>query len=217
MTRVRNFVADLAKTTQSVKKIKELVEEAFGDKALKKTQIYDIVRKVRAGKDASDQRYLSAKKTKRTASLIAAVAVEKDRRVTLQELSSELSASYGTIRRILKDELGLSKKSARWVPKLLSKDQKQQRVEKSQDFVKLVQRRSMAVLNNIVTMDESAVSFHTPETKQQSKQWVKKGQPGPIKARVHATRSKQMVLVFFDSQGVIYTDYVPKGDRVNSQ
>jgi [histone H3]-lysine36 N-dimethyltransferase SETMAR len=75
----------------------------------------------------------------------------------------------------------------------------------------------MAVLNNIVTMDESAVSFHTPETKQQSKQWVKKGQPGPIKARVHATRSKQMVLVFFDSQGVIYTDYVPKGDSVNSQ
>jgi AraC-like DNA-binding protein len=117
MTRVRNFVADLAKTTQSVKKIKELVDEAFGDKALKKTQIYDIVRKVRAGKDASDQRSLSAKKNKRTASLIAAVAaaVEKDRRVTLQELSSELSASYGTIRRILKDELGLSKKSARWV------------------------------------------------------------------------------------------------------
>jgi histone-lysine N-methyltransferase SETMAR len=30
-------------------------------------------------------------------------------------------------------------------------------------------------------MDESAVSFHTPETKQQSKQWVKKGQPGPLK------------------------------------
>jgi AraC-like DNA-binding protein len=119
--------------------------------------------------------------------------VEKDLRVTLQGLSSELGASYRTIRRILKDELGLSKKSARWVPKLLSKDQKQQRVERCHDFVNLIQRRSMAVLNNIVTMNESAVSFHTPETKQQSKQWVKKGQPGPIKARVHATRSKQMV------------------------
>ncbi len=67
----------------------------------------------------------------------------------------------------------------------------------------------MAVLNNIVTMDESAVSFHTSETKKQLTEWVKKGQPGLIKARVHATRSKQMVLVFFDAKGVIYTNYVP--------
>jgi [histone H3]-lysine36 N-dimethyltransferase SETMAR len=219
MTRVRDFVADLAKTKQTVKKIKELVDEAFGDMALKKTQIYDIVKKVRAGKNASDQRHLNGKKTKRTESLVAAVAaaVEKDRRVTLQELSSVHNTSYGTIRRILKEELGLTKKSARWVPKLLSEEQKQQRVDRCQDFVNMVQRRSKAVLDNIVTMDESAVSFHTPETKQQSKQWVKKGQPGPLKARVHATRSKQMVLVFFDSRGVIYTDYVAKGSTVNSQ
>jgi histone-lysine N-methyltransferase SETMAR len=126
-------------------------------------------------------------------------------------------ASYGTIRRILKEELGLTKKSARWVPKLLSNDQKQQRVDRCQEFVNIVWRQSKAVLNNIVTMDESAVSFHTPETKQQSKQWVKKGQPVPIKAKVHATRSKQMGLVFFDSQGVIYNDYVPKGKTVNSE
>jgi hypothetical protein len=38
----------------------------------------------------------------------------------------------------------------------------------------LLQQHSMGVLNNLVTMDESAVSFFTPETKQQSKQWVKK-------------------------------------------
>jgi histone-lysine N-methyltransferase SETMAR len=71
-------------------------------------------------------------------------------------------------------------------------------------------------LENIVTMDESAVSFHTPETKQQSKQWLKKGEPGPIKAKVHATRAKQMVLAFFDAKGLIYTNYVPKGTTVNA-
>jgi hypothetical protein len=48
----------------------------------------------------------------------------------------------------------------------------------------------MSMLDNIVTMDESAVSFHMPETKQQSKQWLVKGTPGPIKAKVHATRKK---------------------------
>jgi histone-lysine N-methyltransferase SETMAR len=66
-------------------------------------------------------------------------------------------------------------------------------------------------------MDESAVSFHTPETKRASKEWVKKGLPGPRKAKVHATRNKKMVLVFFDAKGVIYTNYVPKGETVNAE
>jgi histone-lysine N-methyltransferase SETMAR len=74
----------------------------------------------------------------------------------------------------------------------------------------------MAMLDNIVTMDESAVSFHTPETKQQSKQWLPKGQPGPIKAKVQASRTKQMVLAFFDAKGIIYTNYVPRGTTVNA-
>ena len=71
-------------------------------------------------------------------------------------------------------------------------------------------------MDKIVTMDESAVSFHTPETKQQSKQWLKKGLPGPTKFKMSASRSKQMVLAFFDAKGLIYTNYVPKGQTVNA-
>jgi hypothetical protein len=41
------------------------------------------------------------------------------------------------------------------------------------------------------------VHFHTLQTKQQSKQWLGNGQPGPIKAKVQATRSKMIVLAFF--------------------
>ncbi len=72
------------------------------------------------------------------------------------------------------------------------------------------------MLDSIVMMDESAVSFHMPEAKMQSKQWTKKGKSGPIKAEVHATRSKQMVLAFFDNKGLIHTNYVPKGQTVNT-
>jgi hypothetical protein len=74
----------------------------------------------------------------------------------------------------------------------------------------------MSILDNIVTMDESAVSFHTPETKQQSMQWLPKGQPGPVKAKVHATRTKPMVLAFFNSMGLVYTNYMPRGTSVNA-
>jgi len=102
------------------------------------------------------------------------------------------------------------------VPKLLSPEQKQARVELSDDFLKLLRWRSAALLQNIITTDESSILFHTPQTKRQSKQWTKKGQPGSIKAKVHASRTKQMVLVFFDAASVIiFMNYVPRGETVN--
>jgi hypothetical protein len=63
-----------------------------------------------------------------------------------------------------------------------------------------------AVVDRIITVDNSALSVHMPKTKQQSKQW--------LKGKVHVTRSKITVLVFFDSQGVNY--YVLKSKAVNS-
>jgi hypothetical protein len=46
-------------------------------------------------------------------------------------------------------------------------------------------------------MDESTVYMHTPKIKKQSKLWLEKGVPGPVKAKVHAARTKTMVLAFF--------------------
>jgi histone-lysine N-methyltransferase SETMAR len=136
--------------------------------------------------------------------------------VTLNKLASAYGVSKRTINLTLRHDLNLTKKSARWVPKLLTEEMKKERVRTSELFLAMVRRHSMSLLDNIVTMDESAVSFHTPETKQQSMQWLPKGQPGPVKAKVHATRTKQMVLAFFDSKGLISTNYVPRGSTVNA-
>jgi hypothetical protein len=58
--------------------------------------------------------------------------------------------------------------------------------------------------------------MHTPETKSQSKQWLKKGTPGHVKAKVHASRTKLMVMAFFNSKGMVYNNYVP-GARPSTQ
>ena len=218
MSREHNLALDLARDGQSFKQIKATLENVYPDSALKKTAIYDILKKVKEGKNAEDLRQFNGQRTVRTDNLIAAVsaAIEEDRRVTINEIAQDLGVSYGTVYNIIHDDLGLEKLSARWVPKLLSQEQKQARVESSMAFVKMVERKGLEVLNKIVTMDESSVSFHTPATKKQSKEWTKKGQPGPIKAKVHASRTSQMVLAFFDNQGPIYTNYVPRGTTVNA-
>jgi hypothetical protein len=62
MTRVRDFIADLARASKGYLKIKETVEAAYGDKALKKTAIYAIISKVKKGEMMEDQRHLNSKK-----------------------------------------------------------------------------------------------------------------------------------------------------------
>jgi hypothetical protein len=59
-------------------------------------------------------------------------------------------------------------------------DQKKDSVDKCNSLLKLTWSTGLGVLDRIVTKDESTLSFLMPETKQQSKQWVKKGQPGPV-------------------------------------
>ena len=40
--------------------------------------------------------------------------------------------------------------------------------------------------------------------------------PGPIKAKTHASCSKQMDTAFFDVKGLIYNNYMSRGTRVNA-
>jgi hypothetical protein len=65
-------------------------------------------------------------------------------------------------------------------------------------------------------MDKSAVSFHTSETKRQSKQRAQKGQEGPSSSKVKASRTTRMRLVFINLQGVIYTYHIPRGATNNA-
>ena len=99
-----------------------------------------------------------------TADIIAAVtaSMEEDQRLTVRELSSRHGLNVWVVQQILTNYLGLGKKSAFWVPKLLSPAQKTKRVHISDVILKLIQRHSMSILSNIVMMDESAVSFHIP-------------------------------------------------------
>jgi histone-lysine N-methyltransferase SETMAR len=218
MTGARDFVAGLARASKGYEEIKKNVDAAFGDKTLQKMAIYAIIKKVKAGENTSDQRHLNGKKTVRNAALIASVAaaVEQDRRLSVKSFAVAHGVGMGTIHRILHEDLGLEKKSARWVPKLLSQDQKIQRVEDCRDLVAAVHRHSFTMLDNIVTMGETMVSYHTPETKKQSKQWIAKGKPGPIKARVQAGRTKQMILAFFDNKGLVYSHIVTRGVPINA-
>jgi hypothetical protein len=84
-------------------------------------------------------------------------------------------------------------------------------VDKCNSHLKLTWSTGLSVLDRVATKDKSTVPFLTPETKQQSKQLIKKGQPGPFYAKVHASKKKKMVMVFFDSHAESTPITPPRG------
>ncbi|CAK1599713.1 unnamed protein product [Parnassius mnemosyne] len=52
-----------------------------------------------------------------------------DRRLTIRQVAEVTGISYGSVQRILANELHMKKVSARWVPRMLTDDQKKNRVD----------------------------------------------------------------------------------------
>jgi histone-lysine N-methyltransferase SETMAR len=72
--------------------------------------------------------------------------------------------------------------SARFVPRLLSDNQKALRVSVCREL-KQQARDDPNFISNIITGDETWVYGYNPETKQQSSQWKSPNSPRPKKAR----------------------------------
>jgi hypothetical protein len=58
----------------------------------------------------------------------------EDRRITVRELVNEIGVSIGSVHSILTEDLGIRRVSAKFIPKLLTMEQKQRRLEITQDI-----------------------------------------------------------------------------------
>ncbi len=75
----------------------------------------------------------------------------------------------------------------------------------------------MRNLKRIVTGDESWVHFWIPESKEKLKQWKKKEESAPQKCKQVPSAGKVMLTAFWDRQGIIYTEYHLKKERLHLQ
>ncbi len=218
MGKQHELIVDLFKANKTAREAISLLSDIYGSQALNKSQVYRIFADLKAGKDGKDGRGQNVPKRSRTHQNIEAVrsVIEADRRITMAEIKIETGLSHGTINRIIHQDLQMSKLSARWVPRLLTAKHKQDRVRCAKKFLKAYFQDGKAFLEKIITVDETWLSYTTPETKNQSKQWLPRGSGPPRKAKVVASDKKVMVIAFFDIRGLIYTHYVPKGQTINA-
>ena len=66
-------------------------------------------------------------------------------------------------------------------------------------------------------MDETWLYHYDPETKQQSMEWRHSGSPCPKKFRVQKSAGKVLASILWDQEGILLTDYLPKGQTINAE
>ncbi|KAL4092295.1 hypothetical protein QTP88_026820 [Uroleucon formosanum] len=104
--------------------------------------------------------------------------VKGNRRIKQSEIAIALGISKERVQHIL-CELEYRKICARWVPKMLTEEMKQNRVEICRQFLLRFDRERENFLNIIVTGDESWVHHYNPENKRQSMEFRHKTSPAP--------------------------------------
>ena len=81
--------------------------------------------------------------------------VLNNRRIKVAELASECGSSNGSVYTIIHEHLGMSKVSARWVPRNLNMQDRQQRVESSQELLEVYNANPEDFHTHLVTGDET--------------------------------------------------------------
>ena len=91
--------------------------------------------------------------------------------------------------------------AAKFVPRILTADQKQQRINVCTELYQLASNDEI-FLSRVITGDEVWVYGYDPEAKQQSSQWKSPTSPRPKKARQVKSNVKSMIITFFEVKGM---------------
>jgi len=107
----------------------EMLKTAFGEQAMGRSQTFQWFSRFKAGRTSIDDDERSGRPvSSSTPEMIERVhqIIRKDRRRTIDEVSMLVGISHGTCHKILTKDLKMRRVASKFVPRLLSVDQKQQ-------------------------------------------------------------------------------------------
>ena len=199
------------------KEIKAEFDEVHGTSAPSFKTVYNWVNEFKRGRTSTRDEPRSGRPVEAaTPESIRKVhnMILNDRRVKIREIVETIGISHGTVITILHEKLSMKKLSATWVPRLLTVENKRNRVTDSMTGLALFRRNPSEFLRRYITVDETWIHFDTPEKKEQLKQCTAPGEPAPKKVK---STSKVMATIFWDANGFIFIEYLEKGRTINGE
>jgi len=94
---------------------------------------------------------------------------------------------------------------------------KKSRCQSSEKILEFFRPDPNDFLLPLVTMDETRLYHYDPETMQQSMELRHSSSPRPKKFRVQKSAGKVLASIFWDQDGILLIDYLPKGQTINAE
>ena len=98
----------------------------------------------------------------------------------------------------------------RWVPHILTEDQKRQRVLFARKLIQLLEPNGHKRLEDVITGDVTWIYFYRIPNKRQNMIWVAKDEPRPVVARKGLQSRKRLFTIFFNCEGAVLVDILPE-------
>jgi histone-lysine N-methyltransferase SETMAR len=87
-------------------------------------------------------------------------------RMKVREIAETIGISKECVGYILHEELDMKKLCSRWVPRLLTADEKRTRMKISEQCLERLNKNKTDFVRRFITMDETWIHHYTPESKQ---------------------------------------------------
>ena len=140
--------------------------------------------------------------------------IDENPHISIRYIVFETGISYGTVSRIIHDELKLKKLCARWIPHELTEQNKKQRVSICRDNLDKLKSGQWR-LCDIVTGDETWIYQRNIGTKQSNMSWCAEGESSGTVVRRNQNHQKNMFVVFFRTTGVEFPHMVEAGNSIS--
>ena len=143
--------------------------------------------------------------------------IEGDARFTVHDIARKVGISLSTVHLILKKHLKVRKISARWVPHLLTDEQKRQRIKVAKKLLQMFPKYDKKQFASVVTGDETWVHYFESIRKVSNKIWATKHSKRPIIAKRSLSTKKVLYAIFFSGEGVAIKVPVKKGKSITGK
>jgi histone-lysine N-methyltransferase SETMAR len=171
-----------------------MLVEVYGDAAITRRTVYKWSERFRSGSESIDDEdrpgRISTSCTDEDISKVNEM-IRSNRKLTIREIADELNISFGSVQHILTNVLNMKRVSAKFVPRNLTPEQKEQLLSISLELRDRV-ISDLNLFQILITGDESWVYGYDPETKVQSSQWKTLNSSRPKKARQSKVSVKVM-------------------------
>lgn len=216
---IRSVIRFLTAKCYRPREIHRQICEVYGQHAMSEGMVARWVRQFNEGRDNVHDDDRPGRPSLINVDLLEKIEtkIRENRRFTISDLAVEFpDVSRTVLYRTVTEDLHYRKLCARWVPKMLTLDHKQQRMASALEFLTRYEKEGETFLRRIVTGDETWVRLSTPESKQQSMQWRRVGSPRVKKFKLTPSTKKFMCTVFWDWRGILLVDFMDHGATINA-